>query len=73
MSHLFFPTTTVGRADPEAIGICERCPTIKECRTFADGLGMKREVGVWGGVDRGINAAMQQRDKMRRYREGING
>jgi WhiB family redox-sensing transcriptional regulator len=53
-AHLFFPPSTFERKDDRerremrAKAICNVCPVMSECRTYA--VAIREPFGIWGGM-----------------------
>ena len=61
--ELFFPVGTSGPALVQLIrakSVCQRCPVLIQCRTWA--LTTGQDAGVWGGTSEDERRAMRQRD-----------
>lgn len=57
-SEWWFPEH--GFPPPEAFALCARCPVVEPCREEG-----KRELGLWGGVYRGVKTSKRYRPEVR--------
>jgi WhiB family redox-sensing transcriptional regulator len=70
--ELFFP---VGNSGPalaqiaDAKLVCNRCPVVTECLTWA--LESGQDAGVWGGMSEDERRALKRRNARTRARTGV--
>ena len=70
---LFFPVGSSGPALvqlAEAKSVCDRCPVLVQCRTWA--LTTGQDSGIWGGMSADERRALRQRERLCSYRVDRN-